>query len=357
MTLTTKLALLRSWEKDVNTENQRKGTGLAVLHPGDILDVPRLPTGAPSLDIRLGGGIPKGAITEIFGPKGSGKSTLAYQTIAELQRRDPNAIALLVDVEGSYSGRRGTAMGIDPERSTILRPGTAERMFDAILDITGKRAGDQRIVDLVIIDSVAALITEAEDEADMGDAQVGVLARLMSKACRHLSAVAARTGTTFIFINQTRMKIGVFYGNPETTTGGEALSFYAWSRIRTAKVRDLKVGDKIVGQETKATIHKAKLDDAVGGEAVFRIMRRDGIDTVDDLIRLGLTLAIVEKSGQTYRVTTDAGEVRAVGRAAFAEAIRANPSVRDQLYDQVVTTGIKTGVDTGHDASDAADAS
>lgn len=231
-------------------------------------------------------------------------------------------------------------MGIDPQRARILRPGTAEILFDTLKSVLSETVQGRPLVDLVVVDSVAALITEAEDEAEMSDAQVGVLARLMSKACRQLSAVAARTGAAVVFINQTRMKIGVMYGNPETTTGGEALSFYAWSRIRTSKVRDIKEGDKIVGQETRATIVKAKLDDAVGGEAVFPIMRKDGIDTCADLLKLGLALGLVAKQGPTYAVSTSQGDVKGVGKAAFLANLRANVAVRDALYHEVVRRGI-----------------
>ena len=212
-TANAKLAALKAWGATVNADAKKHGTGMAVLSAGESVAAPRMSTGSPALDIRLGGGWPRGAMTEIFGPNGSGKSTLAYAAIAELQRRDPNATVVLCDVESSYSGKRGDAMGIDRERLQLFRIGTAEAAFDRIKEVLELTTADGKpVVDLLILDSVASLVTSAEDEGEMGDAQVGVLARLMSKICRQFSGLAARTGTTIIFTNQIRMKIGVLYG-------------------------------------------------------------------------------------------------------------------------------------------------
>ena len=342
--LKQKLEALGSWQDQINSEAKKKGTGMAVIGAGESINAARISTGSPALDIRLGGGFPKGAITEIFGPNGSGKSTLAYNTIAELHRRDPDALVVLIDVEGSYSGKRGAAMGIDKERLKIFRINTAEPALQKVKELMDLRMGDKPLVDLIVLDSVASLVTDAEDEGEMGDAQVGVLARLMSKTCRQFSSIAARTAITLIFTNQIRMKIGVMYGNPETTPGGEALKFYAWSRIRTSRKELLREGTKDdgkeIGQMTRAKIEKAKLDDSAGGVAEIRIMRTDGVDAAYDIAVLGPVLGVVKKNGNALSVTTAAGEVKGPGKDAFIAAIKANPKARLELYDAVVKAGL-----------------
>lgn len=341
--LKARLDAIKAWQDQINSEAKRKATGEAVLRPGDRINAPRLASGAPSLDIRLGGGWPRGAITEIYGPNGSGKSTLAYQTIATLLRREPNSSVLLVDVENSYSGKRGAAMGIslDDPRMVIYRPRFAEQAFDRIRDVLRETYENKPMFDLIVLDSVAALVPEAEDEASAGDSQVGILARYMSRYLRQFGASLARTGATLICINQIRMKIGVMYGNPETTPGGEALAFFAWSRVRTSKVRDIKKGEDVIGQETKATIKKAKLDDSVGGEATFLIYRRNGIDAAYDIWRLGVPLGLINKQGNTLSVTTPFGEIRGGGKEAFLEALRNNEAALDFCYQELVKTALR----------------
>lgn len=346
--VSAKLNALKAWGDTINADAKKHGTGMAVLSAGESVSAPRMPSGSPALDIRLGGGWPRRGMTEIFGPNGSGKSTLAYGTIAELHRRDPNAMAILCDVESSYSGKRGDAMGIDRERLQLFRIGTAEAAFDRIKEVLELTTADGKpVVDLLVLDSVASLVTSAEDEGEMGDAQVGVLARLMSKICRQFSALAARTGTTIIFTNQIRMKIGVVYGNPETTPGGEALKFYSWSRVRTSRREVLKEGTKEdakeIGQLTRAKIEKAKLDDSVGGECIVRIMRAYGLDAAYDIAVLGPALGVVKKSGNALSAETQAGTVKGAGREAFIAAIKANPAARDELYDAIVKAGISGG--------------
>lgn len=338
----SKLALLKSWGNQINTENKKKGTGLTVLSPGEIIPTLRLRTGAPSLDIRLGGGLPRGAITEIFGPEGSGKSTLAYQVVAEMLRRDPNTTAVLIDIEGSYSGKRGTAIGIPTDQFQLMHIDTVEKMFDALRDLLREQVEGQPLVDIVVIDSVAAMVTEAEDEGAAADFQVGVLARLMSKYMRQLSGIIAKSGQTLIFLNQTRQKIGIMMGNPETTPGGMALPFYAYSRIRTSRVKDIKDGETLLGQETKAIVKKAKLDDSVGGEAIFNVMRKDGVDTEFDIVRMGLILNVFTKNGNAISIETPSGEtVKGAGRESFLAAVRASSQeARDYLYDEVVKAGV-----------------
>lgn len=359
--LKARLEVLQAWQDKVNVENKKKATGMAVIKAGESIPAPRLPTGSPALDIRLGGGWPRGAISEIFGPYGGGKSTLAYQTIAELHRRDPDALAVLVDVEGSYSGKRGAAMGIDDDRLFILRISTAESMVDELRALLAEQSNGQSAVSLVIIDSVAALVPEAEDEAGQGDVMIGVLARLMSRACRMLSAAAAKGGTAVIFTNQTREKIGAFVGNPETTPGGKALPFYAWSRVRISKIKDIKEGDDVLGQETKAIIHKAKLDDSYKGQAHFNVYNKFGIDVAYDIWRLGLPLGLIAKNGNALSAETPSGEVKGTGKESFIEALRANEGARTYLYQELVKTALSGDkkatetVDAAEEAFDAAE--
>lgn len=339
-TLDAKMAALKNWGSKINAEDKKKGTGLTVLAAGEILPTPRLATGVPSLDIRLGGGLPRGAITEIYGALSSGKSTLAYQVVAELMRRDSDATAVIIDVEGSYSYKRGAAMGIDPARCRVMHIDTVEVMFDALRDLLREQIDGKPLVDIVVVDSVAALVTEAEDEAAATEFQVGTLARLMSKYIRQFSNIIHKNGQTIIFINQTREKIGVMYGNPETTPGGKALPFYAFSRLRTSLVKVIKDGAEEIGQETKVMVKKAKLDDSVNGETIFLIMKQDGVDTCHDIWRMGTQLGIIDKSGNILTAQTPAGEIKGTGKDAFLTALRANDAARDFLYDEVVKAGV-----------------
>ena len=260
--------------------------------------------------------------------------------VAELMRRDPDATAVLIDVEGSYSGKRGAAMGIDPDRIQIMHIDTVEFMFDALRDLLREQMDGKPLIDIVVVDSVASLVTEAEDEAAAGEFQVGTLARLMSKYIRQFSGIISKNGQTLIFTNQTREKIGVMYGSNETTPGGKALPFYAYSRLRTSRVKDIKEGDRLIGQETKAIVKKAKLDDSVGGEAIFHIMRSNGVDTCHDIWRLGTQLGVIDKAGNTLTAKTPHGEVKGVGKDAFIAALRANDEARTFLYDEVVKAGV-----------------
>lgn len=342
--LKNKLSALQGWQDQINSEAKKKGTGMAVLGAGESIIAPRMPTGSPSLDVRLGGGWPRGAISEVFGPNGSGKSTIAYGTIAELHKREPGALAVLIDVEGSYSSKRGAAMGIDKDRLKIFRINTAEPALQKMKELLEMTTPEGKpVVDLIVLDSVASLVTDAEDEGDLADAQVGVLARLMSKTCRQFSALAARNGATIIFTNQIRMKIGVMYGNPETTPGGEALKFYAWSRVRTSRKETLRDGENEIGQLTKAKIEKAKLDDSVGGEAIVRINRADGLDGAYDIATLGVALGVVKKSGNALSAVTAAGEVKGPGKDAFVASVKANQAARTELYEAVVKAGLSAG--------------
>ena len=257
------------------------------------MNVESTPTGSISLDMALGvGGIPKGRIIEIYGPESSGKTTLTLHMISEVQKR--GGMAAFIDAEHALDPDYAKKIGVKLEDLLISQPDSGEQALDITETLVRSNA-----LDLIVVDSVAALTPRAEIEGEMGASHMGLQARLMSQALRKLTAIISKTNTTVIFINQIRMKIGVMFGNPETTTGGNALKFYCSVRIEVRRIAQIKNGDKIVGNRTKVKIVKNKVA-APFRTAEFDIMYNEGISAAGDLLDTGLALGLIDKSGNSY---------------------------------------------------------
>ncbi|MBE6954971.1 MAG: recombinase RecA [Ruminococcaceae bacterium] len=295
----------------------------AVMRLGDKPEmmVDAIPTGSLALDAALGiGGVPKGRIIEIYGPESSGKTTLALHIVASAQKQGGEVA--FVDAEHALDPDYAAALGVDIDSMLVSQPDTGEQA----LEITDAlvRSG---AVDVVVVDSVAALTPRAEIEGEMGDSFVGLHARLMSQALRKLAGSIAKTNCVVIFINQIRMKIGVMYGNPETTTGGNALKFYASVRIDIRRVESIKDGSEIVGNRTRAKVIKNKVAPPFR-EAVFDIMYGEGISRYGEMVDLGAQLDVIEKSGSWYSYN---GERIGQGRDNAKEYLINNPDVADAV--------------------------
>jgi recombination protein RecA len=255
--------------------------------------VDAIPTGCISLDIALGiGGFPRGRIIEVFGPEASGKTTLAQHVVAEVQRQ--GGIAAFVDAEHALDPDYARKIGVNVNELLISQPDTGEQALDIVETLVRSNA-----VDIIVVDSVAALVPKAEIEGEMGDSHMGLQARLMSQALRKLTAIIAKSHTCLIFINQTRMKIGVFFGNPETTTGGMALKFYSSVRIEVRRAAQIKMAEKIIGNRVKVKIVKNKVA-APFRSTEFDIMYNEGISLAGDMIDTGTLWNVVQKNGNTY---------------------------------------------------------
>ena len=310
-------------------KNHGKG---AIMRLGDrqAVHVDAIPTGSISLDFALGiGGVPKGRIIEIFGPESSGKTTLALHIIAEAQKEGGEAA--FVDAEHALEPAYARALGVDIDNLLISQPD----MGDDALAITELlvRSG---AVDVVVIDSVAALVPRSEVEGDIGDASVGVVARLMSQALRKLAGSISKTNCVVIFINQLREKIGVTYGNPETTPGGRALKYFASVRIDVRRAEAIKTGTENVGNRTRAKIVKNKVAPPFR-EAEFDIMFGEGISRYGELIDLGVRLGLIEKGGSWYTL----GEMRFQGRDNLKEYLKESPDIADELESQIRRDSLK----------------
>ena len=299
----------------------------SIMRLGDNADivVEAIPTGSLSLDLALGiGGVPRGRIIEIYGPESSGKTTLALHIVAEAQKRGGEVA--FIDAEHALDPYYARALGVDIDSMLISQPDTGEQGLEICEALVRSGA-----IDVVVVDSVAALAPRAEIEGDMGDSHVGLLARLMSQALRKLAGSIAKTNCVVIFINQLREKVGVMYGNPEVTTGGRALKFYASVRIDVRRIEALKNGGEVVGNRTRAKVVKNKVAPPFR-EAEFDIMYGEGIAHTGELIDLGVRLGIITKAGSWFSM----GELRiGQGRDAARQYLEENPDIAADVEAQI----------------------
>jgi len=297
-----------------------KGTVLR-LGSRNVLPVTVISSGAVSLDVALGvGGFPRGRVVEVFGPESSGKTTLALHVIAEAQRA--GGTAAFIDAEHALDPAYSRRLGVDVDNLLVSQPDSGEQALEIASTLISSGA-----VDAVVIDSVAALVPKAELEGEMGDSFVGLHARLMSQALRKLTGQVARTNTCLIFINQIREKIGVMFGNPETTTGGRALKFYSSVRAEVRRLAAIKDGEKAIGNRVKVKVVKNKVA-APFREAEFDLLYGEGISREGDLLDLGAAKELIEKSGSWYSYR---GERIGQGRENARNFLREHPDVRDKL--------------------------
>ncbi|MBA4382300.1 MAG: recombinase RecA [Sideroxydans sp.] len=302
-----------------------KGSIMRLAEGEAIKDVEVVSTGSLGLDIALGvGGLPRGRVIEIYGPESSGKTTLTLQVIAEMQKL--GGTAAFIDAEHALDPQYAQKLGVRVEDLLISQPDNGEQALE-IVDML-VRSGS---VDIVVVDSVAALTPKAEIEGEMGDSQMGLHARLMSQALRKLTANINRSNTMVIFINQIRMKIGVMFGNPETTTGGNALKFYASVRLDIRRIGAIKKGDEVIGNETRVKIVKNKVAPPFR-EALFDILYGEGISREGEIIELGVQHKLIEKSGAWYAYK---GEKIGQGKDNAREYLREHPEVAFEIENKV----------------------
>jgi recombination protein RecA len=295
----------------------------AVMRLGEAshLKVEAIPTGSLALDLALGvGGIPRGRVTEIYGPEASGKTTLAQHIVAESQKM--GGVCAFIDMEHALDPAYAERTGVDVENLYISQPDTGEQALEIAETLVRSGA-----VDVVVVDSVAALVPRSEIEGDMGDATMGMQARLMSQALRKLSGAIKQTNTAVVFTNQLRMKIGVMFGNPETTSGGRALKFYASIRLDMRRIQSIKVGQEVVGNRTRVRVVKNKVA-APFKVAEFDIMYNEGISKVGDLLDIGVEMELIEKRGSFY--SYDERRI-AQGRENAKQYLKDNPEIADQI--------------------------
>jgi recombination protein RecA len=313
-------------DKALGEITKRYGEG-SIMRMGDAkhLQVEAIPTGSLSLDIALGvGGIPRARITEIYGPESSGKTTLCLHLVAEMQRK--GGLAAYIDMEHALDPVYASHLGVDIDNLLISQPDTGEQALEIAETLVRSGA-----VDLVLIDSVAALVPRNEIEGDMGDATMGMQARLMSQALRKLSGAINQTRTAVVFTNQLRQKIGVMFGNPETTTGGMALKFYASIRLDIRRIQSIKVGSEIIGNRVRVRVVKNKVAPPFK-TAEFDIMYNEGISTTGDILDLGTQLEIITKRGAFYSY----GDIRlGQGRENSKEFLKQNPDLSKEIETAV----------------------
>jgi len=300
----------------------------SIMKFGDVkaTDVDAVSTGSISLDLALGvGGVPRGRVIEIFGPEASGKTTLAQHIIAEVQKQ--GGIAAFIDAEHALDPEYAKKIGINVKDLLISQPDTGEQALEILETLVRSNA-----IDVVVVDSVAALVPKKEIEGDMGDQHMGLQARLMSQALRKLTGIVSKTKTVVIFINQIRMKIGVFFGNPETTTGGTALKFYSSVRIEIRRAAQIKQGEKNIGNRVKVKIVKNKVS-APFKTAEFDIMYNEGISLSGDLLDVGIEYGVVNKSGNSYSYSeTKLG----TGRETARQALRADAKMMKEIRKKII---------------------
>jgi recombination protein RecA len=311
-----------------------------------IVEVPTISTGSLALDRALGiGGIPRGRVTEIFGPESSGKTSLALHAVAEAQKR--GGIAAFIDAEHALDTVYARKLGVNCDELLVSQPDTGEQALE-IADMLVRSGA----IDILVIDSVAALVPRAEIEGEMGDAHMGLQARLMSQALRKLTGTIGKTNTAVVFINQIRMKIGVMFGNPETTTGGNALKFYASVRLDIRRTGAIKDGQEVIGNRTKVRVVKNKMAPPFK-EAEFDIMYGEGISQTGDLLDLGVAADIIEKSGAWYSFE---GERIGQGRENVKRFLQDNPDIFQNIQNRVKTAlGLRVPGPEAGDAPPAVD--
>ena len=302
----------------------------SIMRMGDeqIENVDVIPTGSLNLDLALGvGGYPRGRIIEIYGPESSGKTTLAIHAIAEAQKA--GGIAAFIDAEHAFDRFYAQKLGVDIDNLCISQPDNGEQALEIADQLIRSSA-----IDILVVDSVAALTPKKEIEGDMGDSAVGLHARLMSQALRKLTATIAKTNTTCIFINQLREKIGVMFGNPETTTGGNALKFYASVRLDIRRVSPIKEGDQVIGNQVRVKVVKNKVAPPFR-KAEFEITFGEGISKVGEILDLGVQYNIIQKSGSWFSYD---GQKLGQGRDAVKQLMKDNPELCEELEAKVVET-------------------
>ena len=325
-----KLNALRA-AMDKIEKNYGKG---AIMKLGDdqVEEIAVIPTGSIGLNAAIGvGGYPRGRVIEIYGPESSGKTTLAIHAIAEAQKA--GGIAAIIDAEHAFDRFYAEKLGVDVENLWISQPDSGEQALEIAEQLIRSSA-----VDIVVIDSVAALTPKAELEGDMGDSKMGLQARLMSQALRKLTATISKTNTTCIFINQLRDKLGVMFGNPETTTGGNALKFYASVRLDIRRISQIKDGEEVIGNQTRVKVVKNKVAPPFR-RAEFDIMFGEGISRAGEIIDMGVDKGIIKKSGSWFSYNdTKLGQ----GRDAAKKCIQDNPELADEL-ETLIMESLKAG--------------
>ena len=318
---------LRALDAALGQIEKQYGKG-AVMKLGDSaanMNVETIPTGSLSLDIALGlGGVPKGRIIEVYGPESSGKTTVALHMVAEVQKR--GGIAGFIDAEHALDPAYAKNIGVDIENLYISQPDNGEQALE--ITETMVRSG---AVDIIIVDSVAALVPKAEIDGDMGDSHVGLQARLMSQALRKLAGTIAKTNCVVIFINQLRMKIGVMYGNPETTTGGNALKFYSSVRLDVRRIESIKEGNNVIGNKTRVKVVKNKMAPPFKS-AEFDMLYGEGISREGSVIDMAQQVGVVKKSGSWF---TYEGDQLGQGREKVRQFLKDNPAITEEIENKV----------------------
>ena len=298
----------------------------SIMKLGDAhkIDVETTPSGTLSLDLALGGGYPKGRIIEIYGPESSGKTTLALHAVAELQKKV--GTAAFIDAEHALDPQYAARLGVNTNDLLVSQPDNGEQALEIVETLVRSNA-----VDIIVLDSVAALVPQAEIDGDMGDSLPGLQARLMSQALRKLTGIINKSKATVIFINQIRMKIGVMFGNPETTTGGNALKFYASQRLDIRRIGQIKQGEDVIGNRVRVKVVKNKIAPPFR-QAEFDIMYNEGISTAGDVLDLAVNHDIVQKSGAFYKYN---GETIGQGREAAKKYLKDNPDKLAEIDGKV----------------------
>jgi len=323
-------------ESAIDSIRERFGAGSIMrLEDAKTMNIESIPTGSISLDLAMGvGGVPRGRVIEIFGPESSGKTTLTLHIIAQVQKM--GGLAAFIDAEHALDPEYAGRIGVNLNDLLISQPDTGEQALDIVETLVRSNS-----MDVIVIDSVAALTPRAEIEGDMGDSHMGLQARLMSQALRKLTAIMSKSKTTVIFLNQIRLKIGIMFGNPETTTGGNALKFYSSVRLDIRRKAQIKQGDKIIGNRTKVKVVKNKVAPPFR-IAEFDIMWNQGISYEGDLLDVGVELGVISKSGNSYSF----GEEKfGVGRETVKEFLKHNPKIAKSVDEAIRKTVLKDKMD------------